>query len=403
MSQEISREQRSSLKFKKIKRRPGALNIAPEDVPQQKSTPSPAHLSETSLITWLSQNSEPRPPFTKETSMTPGDFRFYNQNNPSSGCFGTVFKVAHNSFPDMLMAMKLIKLKREATQMTHLLRELSILARCSHENIVKWYGSTIGPNNNNDCLILMEFMSGGQLEDAVLRSGRFSIGVLNGIMKSTISGLHYLKTEISTAHRDIKPSNILVSLDGRVVLCDFGMSKIINHSNPTFTKFVGSRIYMSPEMLDEEEDSIDYYKSDTFSLGVTIIECAYGFYPIPMVLESEVVAHLEQWRPAERRPRTSSCENLAMIDDQEQEHIYMERKIEYQPFELLQFLNESELQIVKNSRFFPEGFSDFVNSLTCKECDRRPSYEELMKDPYFKSIGDNTTEIAAWAQKVQAM
>ena len=105
----------------------------------------------------------------------------------------------------------------------------------------------------------MEFMSGGQLEDAVLRSGRFSIGVLNGIMKSTISGLHYLKTEISTAHRDIKPSNILVSLDGRVVLCDFGMSKIINHSNPTFTKFVGSRIYMSPEMLDEEEDSIDYY------------------------------------------------------------------------------------------------------------------------------------------------
>ena len=400
--EEISRGERSSLKFKKVKRRPGALNIPmPAELPQQTKTPSPAHLSENTLITWLSQNSEPRPPFTKDTSMTSADFTFYNQNNPSSGCFGTVFKVSHNSFPNMLLAMKLIKLKKEATEMNYLLRELSILAKCEHENIVKWYGSTIGPNK--DSLILMEYMSGGQLEDAILRSGRFSVPVLNGILKSTISGLHYLKTEIEVAHRDIKPSNILVGLDGRIVLCDFGMSKIINNSNPTFTKFVGSRIYMSPEMLDEEEDSIDYYKSDTFSLGVTIIECAYGFYPIPMVNDDEVFEHLDRWQPTSRRPRTNSSENLTMTDDPDQEHFYMERKIEFQPFELLMFLNESELKIVENESYFPSEFSKFVNQLTIKDCDNRPSYEDLVKDGYFLSIGDNKSEIADWAQRVQTM
>merc|ERR1712178_309845 len=128
------------------------------------------------------------------------------------------------------------------------------------------------------------------------------------------------------------------------------------------------------------------------------IECAYGFYPIPMVIESEVIEHLDRWQPTSRRPRTTSCEDLTMNDDPEQEQIYMERRIEYQPFEPLMFLNDSELRIIRNSRFFPDEFSDFLNRLTIKEVDHRPSYEELVKDAYYLSIGDNTQEISDWAK-----
>ena len=39
-----------------------------------------------------------------------------------------------------------------------------------------------------------------------------------------LKALYYLKTELNVMHRDIKPSNILLSRDGRVKMCDFGIS-----------------------------------------------------------------------------------------------------------------------------------------------------------------------------------
>ena len=41
---------------------------------------------------------------------------------------------------------------------------------------------------------------------------------------ATLKALHYLKEEHGVIHRDVKPSNILLDVDGRVKLCDFGIS-----------------------------------------------------------------------------------------------------------------------------------------------------------------------------------
>ena len=41
---------------------------------------------------------------------------------------------------------------------------------------------------------------------------------------ATLKALHYLKEEHGVIHRDVKPSNILLDADGRIKLCDFGIS-----------------------------------------------------------------------------------------------------------------------------------------------------------------------------------
>jgi hypothetical protein len=84
------RGDRNSLKFKRVKRRPGALNIAQPQ--SQDFSPSPGTMQENTLMTWLLQTAKPRPPFTTTTEFTPQSFEFLDKDNPSSGCFGTVFQ-----------------------------------------------------------------------------------------------------------------------------------------------------------------------------------------------------------------------------------------------------------------------------------------------------------------------
>lgn len=214
--------------------------------------------------------------------------------------------------------------------------------------------------------------------------------------------------ELNVAHRDIKPSNILISNDGRCCLCDFGMSKIVKTSEPTYTKFVGARIYMSPEMLNDITDSIDFFLSDIYSTGVTMIECAYGFYPIPMVDDLELTEHLTTWQPSSRRPRTRSCENLADIetgseDTPQRSHTYMERDLNLQPFEILQYIDEENLRMLVNAEFWPVELSKFVNKLAVNKFAQRPSYDELISDEYFQSLTQDRQRLEEWVKRIMSL
>lgn len=71
-------------------------------------------------------------------------------------------------------------------------------------------------------------------------------------MFQILEGLSYLHSQ-KTIHRDIKPSNILLSREGIVKLCDFGVSgELVESSVGTFT---GTLIYMAVRFLDSLHDS----------------------------------------------------------------------------------------------------------------------------------------------------
>ena len=79
-------------------------------------------------------------------------------------------------------------------------------------------------------------------------------------------------------HRDVKPSNILLDLDGRVKVADFGIAKMAGQTTELtmLGSVVGSPQYLSPEQV--KGDDLDG-RSDVFSLGVVLYELLSGRRP----------------------------------------------------------------------------------------------------------------------------
>ncbi|RCJ32896.1 serine/threonine protein kinase [Nostoc minutum NIES-26] len=93
-------------------------------------------------------------------------------------------------------------------------------------------------------------------------------------------------------HKDIKPHNILIDLgSGEVKLIDFSISSRLDKENPTLSNpnlLEGTLAYMSPEQTGRMNRAIDY-RSDFYSLGVTLYEMLTGTLPFHATDPMELV------------------------------------------------------------------------------------------------------------------
>ncbi|KAK1923750.1 kinase-like domain-containing protein [Papiliotrema laurentii] len=189
-----------------------------------------------------------------------------------------------------VMAKKVIARTTNPAMHKQLLRELKFLDACTSPYIVQHYGSFLA-EHDSQIGILMEYCEGGSLDSLVgkmrKRNMLCSEHVLGRIASSVLRGLDYLHKR-KIVHRDIKPSNILLSRDGGVKLCDFGVSgETIDSIAGTFT---GTSFYMAPERIQGQPYTI---KADVWSLGLTLHEVAHLRFPFPPEGESQSVAPIE--------------------------------------------------------------------------------------------------------------
>jgi mitogen-activated protein kinase kinase 1 len=90
--------------------------------------------------------------------------------------------------------------------------------------------------------------------------------------------MEYLHKKMKVIHRDIKPSNLLINSEGKVKIADFGVSGKLESTTDQKNTWVGTVTYMSPERFRGENYTAD---TDLWSLGLTLVECAWGRYPYP--------------------------------------------------------------------------------------------------------------------------
>ncbi|ELP91583.1 serine/threonine protein kinase, putative [Entamoeba invadens IP1] len=155
-----------------------------------------------------------------------------------------------------------------------IVREVSVLKKCSNENILKYVECYL----INDMLWLVtELMDFGELTNLI--DLHQSLPMLEMhiayVMDHLVDALCYIHS-IGYIHRDIKSDNLLVKKDGIIKLANFGSVAFVDEKHPTRNSVIGTPFWMSPELIR----SMDYgNKVDTWSLGVTCFECAHGAPP----------------------------------------------------------------------------------------------------------------------------
>ncbi len=152
-------------------------------------------------------------------------------------------------------------------------REAQAMARLSHPNIVTVHDAG---EQDGRLYIVMAYMSGGTLKDRM--DHQMTLSEVLPVVRQIADALHYAH-ERSIIHRDVKPVNVLLDGDGRAVLSDFGIAKVLESAEHHLTRpgaGVGTPEYMSPEQC--RGGRVDP-RSDIYALGVMIYEMLTGRTP----------------------------------------------------------------------------------------------------------------------------
>ena len=149
-----------------------------------------------------------------------------------------------------------------------LYREITILKRCSHKNIIEYLDSYLF---GSELWIIMEYVHGKPLRDIILRQ-RLTREEIAVVCHGVLSALQYLGHN-GIIHFDIKCENILVGNDGKVTLMDFGFSAL---QDIKLKKMNGTPSHMAPETIKSSEYDC---KVDIWSLGISVIEMLTGEPP----------------------------------------------------------------------------------------------------------------------------
>ena len=187
------------------------------------------------------------------------------------GTFGDVYE-AELTLTGGKAAVKCIRLQGfGAEKMETIKNEISIQCNISHPNIVQYFYSEKG-EDENEINVFMELCKGGSLAQYISRrpgAPSLSHEEVSAVAQQVVSALAYLHSK-EIAHRDIKPANILIN-DGKAKLADFGTAAFVVKEK--LTEAAGTLQYMAPEVFEGKPYGLP---CDIWSVGCVVMELLHA-------------------------------------------------------------------------------------------------------------------------------
>ena len=188
------------------------------------------------------------------------------------GGFATVYR-AKDPTLGRLVALKALRpgLLQNPDSSRRFNQEARTIARLDHPRIVTIF--ELG-QADQQMFIVMRLIEGASLDVRLSTEGPLVWTEALPIIQAVAEGLGYAHQQ-GVLHRDLKPANVLLDPVRGAVLSDFGLAKLVDEADSSFTAgggILGTPHYMSPEQLATKHVTLDR-RTDIYSLGVMLFEC----------------------------------------------------------------------------------------------------------------------------------
>jgi hypothetical protein len=200
------------------------------------------------------------------------------------GGFGMVFLARHEK-TGRAVALKLTKevIKQDPSLVKRFKREIAIMQRLQHPNLVRLYDEGIAESGNY--YFVSEYLPAGSLVDYTHRifDGILPLAKARQVYAQALAGLSFLHDK-GYVHRDIKPENIILTKDhsGKRLakLGDFGLAKNYIVHGGTLTganEWIGTIFYCSPEQILDFKHANT--ATDIYAMGIAFYQSVTGLFP----------------------------------------------------------------------------------------------------------------------------
>ena len=200
-----------------------------------------------------------------------GDYIFLE--SIGRGAFAEVYKGMHQHTRDKV-AIKMVSRSKMTEQIQQVEKEIRILKRLDHPNIVRMLS---WQKTQNHYYLVFEFCKHGDFEHFIQKyyGGRVPEYDAQKYIQQIIEGIKVMKSQ-NIVHRDLKLANILVNKNFELKIADFGLAQHLEENNLLLKTMAGTPLNMDPCILERNSYSD---KCDIWSLGVIFYQILTGKLP----------------------------------------------------------------------------------------------------------------------------